>query len=394
MSEKYYIYRFMDNKGNILYIGRTNNIERRILKEHFTDLGHLPEECYKSISKIEYTEIYNESEEIAYEAILINKVRPFYNTQFKDEGNFNIDLPEFDWEVLDIDDAYFKYLKTRKDKTVQIESLLPDIIRDIGTNKDDYSVTTGFKEVDAVTNISKSDLILVASDEGIGKTTYAINIALHLSRNKNLNVLYLNLKESEEKVTERIISRISEISIPKIKKGMLNDNEWEKFTQSTEELTKMSLKLGNLSYEDKNIDKIIEIIKNDIYDFIVIDELESIHSNEPIYSKDKMHIIMDKLNSLSNDIRTPIMTLCQLSSEKIRTRMDKRPIKLDLKYDSLRIFPDIITFLYFDQYYNPDTKKEGIIEVITDKNRCGYNSIVELKFIKEKSLLLDLSDKN
>ena len=79
----FYLYRFIGIDGEILYIGRTNDIERRILKEHFTDNTHLPNQCYLEIEKVEYVEIVNESEEVAYEAILINENRPKYNTQFK-----------------------------------------------------------------------------------------------------------------------------------------------------------------------------------------------------------------------------------------------------------------------------------------------------------------------
>lgn len=76
----FYLYRFIDAEKRIIYIGRTNDIRRRILKEHFTDNTHLPKECYLETEKVEYTEITNESEEVAYEAILINQIRPKYNT--------------------------------------------------------------------------------------------------------------------------------------------------------------------------------------------------------------------------------------------------------------------------------------------------------------------------
>ena len=84
MSNGFYIYRFLDKEDNLLYIGRTNDINRRILKEHFTALGHLPLECYSSIEKVQYAKLENESEQVAYEAILINKLRPKFNIQFND----------------------------------------------------------------------------------------------------------------------------------------------------------------------------------------------------------------------------------------------------------------------------------------------------------------------
>lgn len=61
----------------------------------------MPKECYLETEKVEYIEITNESEEVAYEAILINQIRPKYNTQFKDEGDFNVKVPEFQWNVFE-----------------------------------------------------------------------------------------------------------------------------------------------------------------------------------------------------------------------------------------------------------------------------------------------------
>ena len=73
---KFFLYRFLDNKGNIIYIGRTNDIRRRMLKEHFTNNTHLPDECYLETEKVEYTEIINESEEVAW--TIVNKVDTIY----------------------------------------------------------------------------------------------------------------------------------------------------------------------------------------------------------------------------------------------------------------------------------------------------------------------------
>ncbi len=111
----FYLYRFIDKEGKIIYIGRTNNIERRILKEHFTDNTHLPKECYLEAEKIEYVKVSNESEEVAYEAILINKIKPKYNVQFKDKGQFQVQLPKFEWKEFQWKyDGQLKWLKKKK----------------------------------------------------------------------------------------------------------------------------------------------------------------------------------------------------------------------------------------------------------------------------------------
>ena len=112
----FYLYRFINREGKVIYIGRTNDIKRRFLREHFTNNTHLPNECYLEIEKIEYVKLV-ESEEVAYEAILINKNRPKYNTQFKDEGSFHVQLPEFEWIEFQWEyEGQLEWLKKKKRK--------------------------------------------------------------------------------------------------------------------------------------------------------------------------------------------------------------------------------------------------------------------------------------
>ena len=392
MDEKYYIYRFLDEEENILYIGRTNDLERRILAEHFTDLGHLPMECYKSIDKIEYTEVLNESEEVAYEAVLINKIKPSYNTQFKDEGEFNINLPEFDWHEFKVNEKYFEYLKSKKNKIIEINNALMGVLEHLTWEQDEskegYYIKTGFRDIDKYTKISPSDLILLGSVSSMGKTSYAITMTLNLIE-KDKKVLYLNLKDSVEEITERMLSCSAQIFSYELS-NHLSDSDWSRLSPAVGKLGTSYLDLSNLGYEDKTIDIIVDVIQKKSYDFIIIDELEAIHSKDPVYIKDKTKHIMNRLKSLAVDIKTPIMLLHQISGDIVHDRVDKRPRLKDLKYDSLRSFPDVIKFLYRDDYYNPDSEKQGLLEVMIPKNKINSNIIAELAFQKEYSRIIDL----
>ena len=96
-SKEFYVYRFLDKDNNVIYIGRTNNINRRILREHFTTNTHLAAQCYFETEKVEYVKFQNESEQVVYEASLINLERPKYNKQFNDNGEIKIEIPDFEW---------------------------------------------------------------------------------------------------------------------------------------------------------------------------------------------------------------------------------------------------------------------------------------------------------
>lgn len=381
MENVFYIYRFLDKKDNLLYIGRTNDINRRILKEHFTSLGHLPLECYSSIENVQYAQFENESEEVSYEAILINKLKPRYNVQFKDDGNFNIELPEFKWiDFVFPYDSYLKYLKNRKNKTQDIKDFIINNLESI--NLDDDSIKTGFMKIDRVTSIRDTDLILIAGDTSIGKTTYALNICNFVATRLNKKVLYVNLKEDAESLTEKLIAKISRIPLDKIRKKLFNEEEWQLYTSTIEAIFLSDIRFSNLKYEDKTIDNIITTIKSDSYDLIIIDDLHSVINDKDIYIKDKTLEIMQKLKSLTLDIKTPVILISGISTSKILSRMDHRPNNSDFEYDSMRTFPDIIKFLYRDENYYDDTQKRNIIEVIVDKNSLGFSGVVELLFIE------------
>ncbi len=391
MSNGFYIYRFLDKGDNLLYIGRTNDINRRILKEHFTALGHLPLECYRSIEKVQYVKFENESEQVAYEAILINKLRPKYNVQFKDDGNFNIESLELKWvDFVFPHESYLMYLKNRKNKVQNIMDFITNNFAGGYSTSD--SIKTGFKEIDDGVLIRDSDLILVAGDTSVGKTAYVLNVCNFVAINLNKKVLYVNLKEDAEDLAERLVASRSSIPLHMIRRKLLTEEQWARYICAAEHLSGCDLSFTNLAYTDKTIDRIINVIKSSSYDLIVIDDLQSIVSNKDIYRKDKTLEIMQKLKSLVLDTRTPVILVSGIPTSRIMSRMDHRPVALDLEYNSLRTFPDIIKLLYRDEVYRPDTDKRSILEVIVDKNPLGVSFVVELAFVNEHCSLYNIKN--
>lgn len=93
----YYVYRFLDEESKVLYVGRTENINERLTKQHFTQRGHLPQDCYKSTKSVEYCEINSRSEMKIYELYLINYHKPSYNVQDNTSEVFQFTLPEIQW---------------------------------------------------------------------------------------------------------------------------------------------------------------------------------------------------------------------------------------------------------------------------------------------------------
>ncbi|UUV47072.1 nucleotide excision repair endonuclease [Bacillus phage vB_BanS-Thrax5] len=107
MKNKFYVYRFLDKDDNTIYIGRTNNLERRLTQEHFSRHGHLPVECYRECHSIEYMEFDSETEMKIYEVYCINIHNPKYNVIENKNDDFTFSLKEH-WTKFKINDIISK----------------------------------------------------------------------------------------------------------------------------------------------------------------------------------------------------------------------------------------------------------------------------------------------
>lgn len=372
----FYLYRFIDSNDKVIYIGRTNDINRRILKEHFSDNTHLPNNCYLEISKIEVAKIENESEEVAYEAILINKIRPKYNIQFKDEGNFDIDIPELIWNSFEWEyEQQLDYLKMSKKSVVELsESILHSLLKP----SNDF-VQTGIIEVDNREIITESSLNLVAGVSGIGKTNYAIGICRH-NLKQNKKILYISLRESIEDISQKILSINAGIAINKLISKTLSEEDIDNIGSRIESIKNLVL-LYNTNINGCKIENIINEISNADFDLVVIDDLNTIEAAENNYDKDKMDLILKKLKYTAIKYNIPIFGLYTLSSKQILKRCDKRPLISDLDYDSLIEYFDNIHMLYRDEFYSQDTEDISMAEIIIEKNIANCKFVVKVAYV-------------
>ncbi|UUV46551.1 nucleotide excision repair endonuclease [Bacillus phage vB_BanS-Thrax3] len=102
-KNSFYVYRFLNKFNQVIYIGRTNNLKRRLEQEHFSKEGHLPRECYDECAVVEYMELSSESEMKIYELYLINKYNPRYNVMENRNDDFKFILEEQWTKVKDND---------------------------------------------------------------------------------------------------------------------------------------------------------------------------------------------------------------------------------------------------------------------------------------------------
>ncbi len=247
-------------------------------------------------------------------------------------------------------------------------------------------VETGFIDLDYKTSgFHKSDLIIIAARPAMGKSAFAINIATHAATNSNTPVVIFNLEMSKEQVANRILCSEAMVDSNKIRTGKIDDNEWIKLANASGRLAEAPIYI-----DDTPGISIMEIrarcrklkLERDI-GLVVIDYLQLVQGSGKKNASREQEIseISRSLKILAKELDIPVIALSQLSrgAEK---RDDKRPMLSDLRESgAIEQDADIVMFLYRDDYYNEDSEKKNIAEVILAKHRGGSTGTVELLWL-------------
>ena len=243
-------------------------------------------------------------------------------------------------------------------------------------------VETGFSGLDAITaGLHGSDLIILAARPAMGKSALAINIATHAALN-NVPVVIFNLEMSKEQVVNRILCSEAMVDSNKIRTGKIDDNEWIKLANTSGRLADAPIYVddtpGISIMEIRARCRKLKLEKN--IGMVVIDYLQLVQGSAKKNSSREQEIseISRSLKILAKELDVPVIALSQLSrgAEK---RDDKRPMLADLRESgAIEQDADIVMFIYRDDYYNQDSEKKNIAELILAKHRAGSTGTVEL----------------
>jgi len=258
-------------------------------------------------------------------------------------------------------------------------------------------VKTGFQGIDSkIRGFKPGDLIIVAGRPGMGKTTWALNIASNNIYNGK-NVLIFSLEMTNEQLVKKIISSESGISTDKMLSGELTSSDWKNFERSKERLSKCDLYIYDkspITIETLvNKTKAIQAVKD--IDLIVVDYLQLLmtSSKAPSTSDNRtasMTYISNLLKGLAKEIGCPVISLSQLN-RGVESRPDKRPVLSDLRDSgSIEQDADMVIMLYREDYY--DALETGNSEIIIKKNRMGETGTFELSFDGAMSKFVDPED--
>ncbi len=246
-------------------------------------------------------------------------------------------------------------------------------------------IATGFLDLDYRTaGMQPSDLILIAARPSMGKTAFALNIAQHVAFKQDLPVAIFSLEMSKEQLVNRLFSLQSSVDAQNLRTGQLNDEEWEKLIESAGVIGRSHLFIddtpGISIAELRTKCRKLKLEHN--LAMIIIDYLQLMSASGRADSRQQeISEISRALKGVARELHVPVIALSQLS-RAVEQRPDHRPMMSDLRESgAIEQDADVVMFIYRDDYYNHDTDKKDIAEIIIAKQRNGPIGTVELAWL-------------
>lgn len=255
-------------------------------------------------------------------------------------------------------------------------------------------IATGFLDLDFLTSgMQPADLVLIAARPSMGKTAFVLNIAQNVAFKLNKSVAIFSLEMSKEQLVNRMFSLESRVDAQHLRNGKLDETEWEKLIESAGVIGKSNLIIDDtpgISIQDLRSKCRKYKLENDL-DIIIIDYLQLMSGSGRSESRQQeISEISRSLKSLARELSVPILALSQLS-RAVEQRPDHRPMMSDLRESgAIEQDADVVMFIYRDDYYNKDTEKKDIAEIIIGKQRNGPIGTVELAWLPQYTKFANL----
>ena len=258
-------------------------------------------------------------------------------------------------------------------------------------------LATGFKDLDKITSgLQPSDLILVAARPSMGKTAFTLNIASHVAIREKKAVAFFSLEMSKEQLVQRMLCSEATIDSQRLRIGELEERDWTKLISAADRLSSAPIYIddtpGITVMEMRSKARRLKI-EHDLQ-LIIIDYLQLMQGSSNKGGDNRQQEISEisrSLKALARELNVPVIALSQLS-RSVESRQIKKPMLSDLRESgSLEQDADIVSFLYREDYYNPETENKNITDIIIAKHRNGPVDTVQLFFHKQFTKFCDLS---
>ena len=245
-----------------------------------------------------------------------------------------------------------------------------------------------------INGLQRSDLLLIAARPAMGKTAFALNIIQAAGIKHNKKVAMFSLEMSKDQLVSRMLCAEAMVDAQKARTGALDKDDWDR----------LAMAIPNIARADIYIDDTPSISPMEIrakcrrlklekgLDLIMIDYLQLMSGNGSKSDSRQQEIseISRALKALAREMQAPVIALSQLS-RACEARADHRPMLSDLRESgAIEQDADVVMFLYRDEYYNPDTDKKNIGEVIIAKQRNGPTGTVELVWLGQYTKFVNM----
>lgn len=257
-------------------------------------------------------------------------------------------------------------------------------------------ISTGFQSLDfRLSGLQPSDLIIVASRPGMGKTSLLLNIAQNVSIKSGKTVGVFSLEMSKEQLVDRLFSSMMGVDSWRLQRGKLEDSDFQRMGPIMDELNKANI------FIDDTVSSTIHELRAKArrlqmehgLDLIIVDYLQLMSTGLPAYSGNRVQEISEisrSLKALGRELHVPILAASQLS-RAVESRPGNIPQLSDLRDSgSIEQDADVVLMLYREDMYEEDSDRPGICDVYIRKHRNGPTGRIELMFKKEQMRFFDL----
>ncbi|MBR6281688.1 MAG: replicative DNA helicase [Lachnospiraceae bacterium] len=255
-------------------------------------------------------------------------------------------------------------------------------------------IPTGFTDLDyKMAGLQPSDLILLAARPSMGKTAFVLNIAQHVAFHENKCTAIFSLEMSKEQLVNRLFSLESRVDAQKLRTGNLQDFEWQELVEGANIIAGSPLIIDDtpgISISEMR-SKCRKFKQEQGLDLIIIDYLQLMSgSGKAVSRQQEVSDISRALKGLARELNVPVIALSQLN-RGVEQRDDKRPMMSDLRDSgAIEQDADVVMFIYRDDYYNKDTDRKNISEIIIAKQRNGPVGTTELAWLPQYTKFANL----
>jgi replicative DNA helicase len=227
----------------------------------------------------------------------------------------------------------------------------------------------------------------------MGKTSFVLNIAQYAAIHSQVPVAIFSLEMSKEQLVNRMLCCEAMVDAQKMRTGQLEDSDWQKVAKALGPISDAPIYIddtpGVTAMEIRAKCRRLKLEKN--LGLVIIDYLQLMQGRGKNESRQQeISEISRSLKILAKEINVPVIALSQLSRAP-ELRGDHRPILSDLRESgAIEQDADIVMFLYRDDYYNPETEKKNVAEVIIAKHRSGSTGTVELAWLGQYTKFANL----